>query len=115
MQPINVSSNTPLFLRFYARCFIFPYEEMGYRQWQDGVVFKCNFCEEKLDEGLARGLKPGVDREATPACVISCTSKARFFGDLDDPGSEISQLIRSRRGKPLHPEFGTEPSVYYLD
>ncbi|MFC1872968.1 4Fe-4S dicluster domain-containing protein [Chloroflexota bacterium] len=92
-----------------------PYEEIGYRQWQKGVVLKCNFCEQKLDDALAEGLTPGADRAATPACVTSCTGKARFFGDLDDPGSEVSQLIRSRRGKQLHPEFGTEPSVYYLD
>ena len=92
-----------------------PYEEMGYRQWQTGVVLKCDFCQERIEDGLARGLKPGVDREATPACVNSCTAKARYFGDLDDPESEVSQLIRSRRGKQLHAEFGTDPSVYYLE
>lgn len=81
---------------------------------QTGTVVKCNFCVERVDEGLKKGLKPGVDREATPACVNACPVKARYFGDLDDPDSEVSVLIKEKRGSQLHPEFGTEPSVYYI-
>ena len=81
---------------------------------QKGTVIKCNFCVERIDEGLKEGLKPGIDREATPACVITCAGKGRYFGDLDDPESEVSQLIQERRGVQFHPEFGTEPSVWYL-
>lgn len=83
--------------------------------FQSGTVVKCNFCEEKIDEGISKGLKPGVDREATPACVNNCPTKARHFGKLDDPDSEVSILIRQRKGFQLHPEFGTNPSVYYID
>lgn len=83
--------------------------------FQVGTVVKCNFCVERIDEGLKKGLKPGVDRDATPACVIQCPTTARVFGDLDDPDSEVSKLIKEKRGTQLHPEFGTEPSVYYLD
>ena len=82
---------------------------------QDGTVVKCNFCMERIDNGLAKGLSPGVDREATPSCVNICPAKARTFGDLNEPNSEVSSLIRSKKGFPLHAEFGTEPSVYYLD
>lgn len=89
-------------------------EELGYRQLQRGVVMKCSFCVEKMDEGLKKGLKPGVDREATPSCANNCMGKARYFGDLDDASSEVSRLIMTRRGAQLHPEFGTDPSVYYL-
>jgi Fe-S-cluster-containing dehydrogenase component len=81
---------------------------------QKGVVTKCNLCKERIDQGMEKGLKPGVDREATPACVITCPNKARYFGDLDDPNSEISVLIREKKAVPLHPEHGTEPSVYYV-
>ena len=79
-----------------------------------GTVVKCNFCVERIDQGLAKGLVPGVDREATPACVISCAPKARYFGDLDDPNSQVSRLIQEKSGFQLHPEYGTEPSIYYV-
>ncbi len=81
---------------------------------QTGTVVKCNFCAERLDEGAKNGLEPGEDREATPACVNVCPAKARTFGDLDDSNSEVSKLIRDRKGFQLHPEYGTEPSVYYI-
>ena len=78
------------------------------------TVVKCNFCMERIDSGIKRGLRPGVDREATPACVITCPAKARSFGDLDDQASEISLLIRRWRPVQLHPEYGTAPSVCYV-
>ena len=81
---------------------------------QPGTVVKCNFCIERIDQGLARGLRPGLDREATPVCVNACPTKARTFGDLDDPVSDVCSLINQRRGIQLHPEYGTDPSVYYL-
>lgn len=82
---------------------------------QTGTAVKCNFCVDKIDEGLHKGLKPGVDRGATPGCVNNCPAKARLFGDLDDPDSKISILIRQRQGFQLHPEFGTDPSIYYIN
>jgi len=81
---------------------------------QAGTVVKCNFCMERVDEGIRQGLEPGVDREVTPACVIACPVKARYFGDLDDPDSEVSKLIKEKKGFQLHPEYGTDPSVYYI-
>jgi molybdopterin-containing oxidoreductase family iron-sulfur binding subunit len=47
--------------------------------------------------------------------VLTCMVKARHFGDLEDPNSTVSTLIRARKGYPLHPEWDTEPSVYYVD
>jgi Fe-S-cluster-containing dehydrogenase component len=93
-----------------------PPEELGRELYplQEGTVVKCNFCTERIEEGLKMGLTPGVDPEATPACVIACPAKARYFGDLDDPESEVSRLIREKKGATLSPEFDTEPSVYYL-
>ena len=64
--------------------------------------------------GCKKGLKPGVDREATTACVNACPTKARVFGDLDDPNSEVSLLIKQKESGPFHPEYGTEPSLYYI-
>ena len=70
---------------------------------------------ERIDAGLPKGLKPGIDRDATPACVNTCQARALTFGDLDDPESNVSQLIRDRNGFVLQEEYGTDPSVFYLD
>ena len=93
------------------------YEQLGqqlYCNRKKGVVVKCDFCLDRIKKGMEKSLNPGVDREATPACVIACPANARYFGDLDDPDSEVSRKIREKKGIQLHPEFGTEPSVYYL-
>lgn len=93
------------------------FEEAGKKLYPHvtGTTEKCNFCMERIDAGLAKGLKPGIDRAATPACVNTCQARAMTFGDLDDPDSEVSRLIKERNGFSLHPEYGTEPSVYYID
>jgi len=94
-----------------------PYEEAGNKLYkhQVGTTEKCNFCAERIDAGLAKGLKPGIDRDATPACVNTCPAQALTFGDLDDPDSEVSKLIRENDGFQLHPEYGTDPSVFFID
>lgn len=80
-----------------------------------GTTEKCDFCMERIDAGMAKGLVPGKDREATPACVNTCQARALTFGDLDDPNSEVSILIKEKNAFQLHPEYGTEPSIYYID
>jgi molybdopterin-containing oxidoreductase family iron-sulfur binding subunit len=82
---------------------------------QVGTTEKCNFCLERIDAGMAKGLKPGIDREATPACVNICQSRTLTFGDLDDPNSEVSKLIKEHKGFQLHTEYKTDPSVYYIE
>ncbi|MCO5100263.1 MAG: 4Fe-4S dicluster domain-containing protein [Burkholderiaceae bacterium] len=79
-----------------------PYEVARTERHPEGVVMKCNFCRDRLAEGK------------DPACVSNCASKARFFGDVSDPDSEVSRLIKERAGFTLHPEAGTGPNVYYL-
>jgi phenylacetyl-CoA:acceptor oxidoreductase subunit 1 len=93
------------------------FEKAGKRIYrhQVGTTEKCNFCAERIDAGLSQGLRPGIDREATPACVNTCPARALTFGDLDDPESEVSRLIKERKGFQLHPEYNTDPSVYFID
>ena len=79
-----------------------------------GVATKCTFCVERIDAGLAAGLKPGVDPAATPACVNSCIAAALHFGDVEDPGSNVSQLLAENRFFRMHEELGTGPRFYYL-
>ena len=80
-----------------------PFEEDGYKRFVPGTFTKCDFCSERVDAGL------------DPACVVTCPTDARIFGDLDDPGSKASTLIRERNGKPPMPELKTRPKVYYID
>jgi phenylacetyl-CoA:acceptor oxidoreductase subunit 1 len=44
-----------------------------------GVVEKCTFCIHRIDAGLAQGLVPGEDPEATPACVNICAGECPHF------------------------------------
>jgi phenylacetyl-CoA:acceptor oxidoreductase subunit 1 len=78
------------------------------------VVEKCTFCYQRIDRGLAQGLVPGVDEEATPACVVACPVGARVFGDLNDEDSQVSQLLADNPSYRLREDLGTGPRVYYL-
>lgn len=65
---------------------------------------KCTFCAHRLEAGLL------------PACVESCVGGARIIGDLKDPSSTISKMLREHETaiKVLKPENGTLPQVFYL-
>jgi phenylacetyl-CoA:acceptor oxidoreductase 27-kDa subunit len=79
-----------------------------------GVPEKCSFCYQRIDRGLALGLTPGVDPQATPACVAACPTGARSFGDLNDPHSPVSILLHENPSFRLREDLGTGPRVYYL-
>ena len=79
-----------------------------------GVAQKCTFCSDRIDFGLDNGLTPGLDPRATPACVNACIADALHFGDLDDPNSNVSQLLREQKSFRMHAELGTEPGFHYL-
>jgi phenylacetyl-CoA:acceptor oxidoreductase 27-kDa subunit len=88
-----------------------PYEA---RYKANGVATKCTFCVERIDAGTAKGLTPGVDPEATPACVNSCIAGALHFGDVEDPASNVSQLLAENQHFRLNEALGTGPRFYYL-
>jgi Fe-S-cluster-containing dehydrogenase component len=79
-----------------------------------GVVEKCSFCYQRIDRGLSLGLKPGIDKDATPACVVACPVGARMFGDLNDPESPVSKALAASPSYRLREDLGTSPRVYYL-
>ena len=79
-----------------------------------GVPEKCAFCYQRIDRGLELGLTPGIDADATPACVVACPTKARVFGDLSDPNSNVSQILRKNVSYRLRENLGTGSRVYYL-
>ncbi len=49
-----------------------------------------------------------------PACVAVCPTKCMYFGDLDDPNSDVSMVLKKRKYKTLIPEAGTKPQLYFL-
>lgn len=79
-----------------------PFEKQGYDRFTPGMVTKCDFCSGRVDAGL------------DPACVVTCPTDARIFGDLDDPNSKPSKLIMERGGRAPLPEKNTKPKVYYV-
>jgi phenylacetyl-CoA:acceptor oxidoreductase subunit 1 len=79
-----------------------------------GVAQKCTFCSDRIDFGLDNGLTPGVDPRATPACVNACIADALHFGDVEDPDSNVSQLLRRHKNFKMHAELKTEPGFFYL-
>jgi Fe-S-cluster-containing dehydrogenase component len=66
------------------------------------AVEKCTWCIHRLLEG----------RE--PACVETCPTKVRVFGDLNDPNSEVNKRLGSRGSYQLKPDRNTRPRLYYL-
>jgi Fe-S-cluster-containing dehydrogenase component len=74
----------------------------------DGVMKKCTLCVDKIyNENLEE-----IDR--VPACVSTCPVSARHFGDLGDPMSEVSIMVKERQGYDLMPEMGYKPTNKYL-
>ena len=67
------------------------------------VSTKCIFCLPRVEQGVA------------PACARQCPGRLRFVGYLDDPQGPIWKLVHQWKvAIPLHPEFGTEPNVFYV-
>ena len=73
-----------------------------------GVMKKCTLCVDKIyNQNLP-------EAERVPACVSTCPSQARHFGDFNDPDSSVSRLTRERGGFDLMPESGYRPTSKYL-
>jgi len=68
-----------------------------------GAARKCHFCLHRIEGGVL------------PACVSVCISSAMYFGDLADPASTVSELLRTQRIIRIHEEAGIEPRVYYVE
>ncbi len=66
-----------------------------------GVVEKCNFCAERLAVGKK------------PACV-EASGGALVFGDMDDPHSEVRDVLERNYSIRRKPQLGTRPQVYYI-
>ena len=79
-----------------------PYDKV-YFNYVKRKSQKCIFCFPRIEQGVA------------PACARQCPGRLRFVGFLEDPDGPIDKLVNQWKvALPLHPEFGTEPNVYYV-
>jgi tetrathionate reductase subunit B len=67
-----------------------------------GTADKCDFCMHRVGEGIE------------PSCVNTCMGRARIFGDINDPNSEISKGLSNNSTTVLRREMGTHPNVFYI-
>ncbi len=74
----------------------------------EGVMKKCTLC---IDRIYNQNLD---EAERQPACVQACPTRARHFGDLGDPDSDVSRLVAERGGVDLMGELGYRPTNRYL-
>ncbi|HPM32013.1 MAG TPA: TAT-variant-translocated molybdopterin oxidoreductase [Chryseolinea sp.] len=99
-----------------------------------GVMEKCSFCVQRIQAGKLSAKKerrPLVDGEVTTACQASCSTGAIVFGDVNNPESKISKLLKIRPADPEKPhridkitgnprayqmleEIGVKPNIWYL-
>jgi Fe-S-cluster-containing dehydrogenase component len=82
----------------------------GAREFDEdaGVMKKCTLCIDRI-------YNENLDVEdRIPACVSTCPAKARHFGDLGDPNSDVSRLVEARGGVELMPELDYKPVNRYL-
>ena len=79
-----------------------PYDARFFNPVQQ-TADKCTFCVHRLDRGLL------------PACVTSCVGRARVFGDLNDPDSDVGALLAQYATERLDVSAGTHPQVFYIN
>ncbi len=74
---------------------------LGNRPRHKGVMEKCHFCIQRTRAGRY------------PACLEICPTGARKFGNILDPTSEISYILKNKRVFVLKEEVGTLPRFFY--
>ncbi|MEZ5044635.1 MAG: 4Fe-4S dicluster domain-containing protein [Saprospiraceae bacterium] len=79
-----------------------PYDAL-YIDPETNTAAKCNYCAHRIDIGLE------------PACVNVCPEHAIISGDMDNPNTEITQLLSRQQVKVRKPEKGTIPNLFYID
>jgi len=79
-----------------------PYDAI-YVDPDRNTAAKCHLCAHRIEVGLE------------PACAAVCPERALVAGDLDDPESEVAQLLARETVRVRKPEQGTRPKVFYID
>ena len=82
-----------------------------------GVMEKCTFCVQRLHEAKTEARERGqkvLDGAAQTACQQSCPAQAIYFGDLNDPNSQVSRMMANPRRYRVLEELNVRPAVGYL-
>lgn len=79
-----------------------PYDKRYFNK-RTKTADKCNFCAQRVDEGLM------------PACVETCVGGARVFGDANDKNSEVHKLLSNFSTTVLKEAQGTNPQTFYIN
>ena len=79
-----------------------PYDAL-YIDPETHTSAKCNFCANRVDQGLQ------------PACVVVCPEQAIIAGDISNPNSVISQIMAKNNITVRKPEKHTEPKLFYIE
>lgn len=96
----------------YGARFFHPFRKAGAAP-ENNTISKCTYCDHRMDQGVV------------PSCVNTCLGKARIFGDLNDPTSAVSKLLKANRTEVLLPKYawtdeggkphvGTDPHTFYI-
>jgi len=67
-----------------------------------GVVEKCTFCIHRTRKGM------------NTACTDACPVGARTFGDLTDPDSAVSYILKTKSVFRMKEKLGNEPMIWYV-
>ncbi len=82
-----------------------------------GVMEKCSFCLQRLQEAKIEAKRRGIpveDGAAQTACQQSCPARAIYFGNLNDPNSQVNKMMNNPRRYRVLSELNVRPSVGYL-
>lgn len=114
---VNAGKNGAVYKRADGIVIIDPEKARGQKEIVDscpvGAIYwneeeqlpqKCSMCAHLLDAGYAK-----------PRCVEACPNEALYFGDLDDPESEVSRAVAAGKVTPLKPLEGEKTNVVYLN
>ncbi|MFQ6083851.1 MAG: 4Fe-4S dicluster domain-containing protein [Candidatus Aminicenantia bacterium] len=85
----------------YKARYVDPIRKAG-GEPENNTVGKCTLCVHR------------VDQEVPPSCVNTCPAQARIFGNINDPLSKVSQLLKEHKTQVLFPEERTDPHVFYI-